>query len=61
MLPDEPYPFGEKDAAFWQKRLPATCRVVRVSGDDFCWHGVGTLRGLAAARTLALQIAGGSA
>jgi iron complex transport system substrate-binding protein len=55
ILPDEPYRFRERDAAFWRERLPASTRVVLVSGDDFCWHGVRTLRGLEAARELALQ------
>ncbi len=53
LLPDEPYRFREKDAAFWRTRLPASSRVVLVPGDDWCWHGVRTLRGLAAAETLA--------
>ena len=56
ILPDEPYPFREKDAAFWRERLPSTCRVVLVSGDDFCWHGTRTLRGLVAAEQLARQL-----
>jgi iron complex transport system substrate-binding protein len=51
LLPDEPYRFGEADAAWWRERLPGA-RVLRVSGDDFCWHGVRTLRGLAAASPL---------
>ena len=53
ILPDEPYRFRERDAAFWRERLPATTRVVLVSGDDFCWHGTRTLRGLEAAGKLA--------
>ncbi len=52
ILPDEPYRFRERDAAFWRERLPASTRVVVVSGDDFCWHGVRTLRGLEAVREL---------
>jgi len=52
ILPDEPYRFRERDAVFWRERLPAS-RVVLVSGDDFCWHGVRTLRGLEAAAALA--------
>jgi len=52
ILPDEPYRFRERDAAFWRERLPGS-RVVLVSGDDFCWHGVRTLRGLEAAAALA--------
>jgi len=53
VLPDEPYRFREKDAAFWRGKLPASSRVVLVSGDDFCWHGVRTLRGIVAAGQLA--------
>jgi ABC-type Fe3+-hydroxamate transport system substrate-binding protein len=52
ILPDEPYRFRERDASFWRGRLPNTTRVVLVSGDDFCWHGTRTLRGLEAARRL---------
>jgi iron complex transport system substrate-binding protein len=52
ILPDEPYRFRERDAAFWRQRLPVSTRVVLVSGDDFCWHGVRTLRGLDAAAAL---------
>jgi ABC-type Fe3+-hydroxamate transport system substrate-binding protein len=51
VLPDEPFPFGEPDRAHWMGLLPAA-QVVLVPGDDFCWHGVRTLRGLDAARTL---------
>lgn len=57
VLPDEPYRFGEKDAAFWRERLPAASRVVLVRGDDFCWHGTRTLRGLVAAGRLVRQLA----
>ena len=51
ILPDEPYRFREEHARFWRERLPAS-RVVLVSGDDFCWHGVRTFRGLEAAAAL---------
>lgn len=53
ILPDEPYRFRERDATYWRERLPASTHVVLVPGDDFCWHGVRTLRGLEAARKLA--------
>ena len=53
ILPDEPYRFRERDAGFWRERLPSSSRVVLVPGDDFCWHGVRTLRGLEAAGQLA--------
>jgi ABC-type Fe3+-hydroxamate transport system substrate-binding protein len=52
ILPDEPYRFGEKDAAFWRGKLPPGSRVVLVKGDDFCWHGTRTLRGIVAAGQL---------
>ena len=51
VLPDEPYPFKEAERAAWTGTLPGA-RVVLVPGDDFCWHGVRTLRGLDAARVL---------
>jgi ABC-type Fe3+-hydroxamate transport system substrate-binding protein len=57
ILPDEPYRFCERDAGFWRERLPASSRVVLVPGDDFCWHGVRTLRGLEAAAALARSMA----
>jgi len=56
LLPDEPYRFSERDAAFWRGRLPARCRVVLVPGDDWCWHGVRALRGLEAAASLAAAV-----
>ncbi len=57
ILPDEPYPFRERDAKSWRGKLPAATRVFCVSGDDFCWHGVRTLRGLEAAQSLAREVA----
>jgi ABC-type Fe3+-hydroxamate transport system substrate-binding protein len=49
VLPDEPYRFGEADAARWKGLLPSA-RVTLAGGEDFCWHGVRTVRGLDAAR-----------
>jgi ABC-type Fe3+-hydroxamate transport system substrate-binding protein len=51
VLPDEPYRFAEADRDHWRSVLPSA-RVALVSGEDFCWHGVRTLRGLAAAESL---------
>ena len=51
LLPDEPYRFREADRRFWSSKLPDT-DVRLVSGDDFSWHGVRTLRGLHAVREL---------
>jgi iron complex transport system substrate-binding protein len=55
LLPDEPYRFREKHAASWRGLLPAT-KVLLVPGDDWCWHGVRTLRGLGAADVLAASM-----
>jgi iron complex transport system substrate-binding protein len=55
LLPDEPYRFREAHAAFWRERLPRS-DVRRVRGDDWCWHGVRTLRGLAAAESLSASV-----
>jgi ABC-type Fe3+-hydroxamate transport system substrate-binding protein len=55
LLPDEPYRFREKHALFWRERLPSA-KVTLLPGDDWCWHGVRTLRGLAAAEALAVSI-----
>ncbi len=59
LLPDEPYRFSERDAAYWRGRLPGS-EVRRVPGDDWCWHGVRTLRGLAAAEALAESVGAGA-
>jgi hypothetical protein len=49
----EPYPFSEEKHGELAARLfGTTCRLVFVDGDDFCWHGVRTLEGLKAAKTL---------
>jgi hypothetical protein len=40
--------------------MPESTRVVLVSGDDFCWHGVRTLRGLEAAGRLARELGSSS-
>jgi iron complex transport system substrate-binding protein len=55
ILPDEPYRFTERDAAFWRERLP-NAHVRLVPGEDWCWHGVRTLRGLEAAAALAAAV-----
>ncbi|MBK9090578.1 MAG: ABC transporter substrate-binding protein [Holophagales bacterium] len=56
VLPDEPFPFGDADRAYWERLLPST-RVALVPGEDFCWHGVRTLRGLDAAGALLAEVA----
>ncbi len=56
ILPDEPFPFGDADRALWKGILPSA-RVVLVPGEDYCWHGVRTLRGLDAAGALLAEVA----
>ncbi len=56
ILPDEPYRFREADAAYFRSRLGSRGRVVLAPGDDLCWHGVRTLRGLAAAGSLSAAV-----
>ncbi|MBI5442247.1 MAG: hypothetical protein HY900_13680 [Deltaproteobacteria bacterium] len=56
VLPDEPYRFGDAEGAYWRGILPSA-RVALVPGEDFCWHGVRTLRGLDAAGALLKEVA----
>jgi ABC-type Fe3+-hydroxamate transport system substrate-binding protein len=49
LLPDEPHPFSEEDAArFAALDIPAakTKRVVRMSGKDVCWYGAWSAEGI---------------
>lgn len=55
VLPDEPFPFGGAERLHWEGILPAA-RVALVPGEDFCWHGVRTLRGLDAAGALLKEV-----
>jgi ABC-type Fe3+-hydroxamate transport system substrate-binding protein len=54
LMPDEPFPFADKHRPELGALLPAA-RLELVSGDDACWHGVRTLRGLAWLRALVAQ------
>jgi iron complex transport system substrate-binding protein len=44
-LPDEPFPFAPKHVPDLQSVLPSM-EIHLVSGDDCCWHGVRSLRGV---------------
>ncbi len=50
LLPDEPHPFTEEDAAVF--RAEGFTKVVRTSGKDLCWYGARTVEGLPRVRTL---------
>lgn len=45
LLPDEPFPFTDKHLPEVQSALPRA-RLRLVSGDDCCWHGVRSIRGV---------------
>jgi hypothetical protein len=57
LFPDEPYPFREERHAALVAELFPTARRLFVPGDDWCWHGVRSLEGIARARELAARIA----
>lgn len=55
LLPDEPHPFSEEDAAVFRALdIPAARRdaVVRTGGKDLCWYGARTVTGLPRVRAL---------
>jgi ABC-type Fe3+-hydroxamate transport system substrate-binding protein len=55
LLPDEPHPFSEEDAAVFQGLAIAAAErnaVVRMTGKDLCWYGAHTVDGLPRVRAL---------
>jgi iron complex transport system substrate-binding protein len=60
LLPDEPYPFSEKHLPELAAALPGV-RLELVGGDDCCWHGVRSLRGVALMMRLRAALAAGTA
>ncbi len=55
LLPDEPHPFSEDDAAVFRALdIPAARAgaVVRTSGKDLCWYGAQSVDGVARVRAL---------
>lgn len=60
LLPDEPHPFSEQDAAHFRALpIPAAGRdaVVRTSGKDLCWYGARSVEGIARVRSLVSSFA----
>jgi len=51
LLPDEPHPFSEEDAAVF-RALPIGARVVLTSGKDLCWYGAQSVEGIDRVRAL---------
>jgi len=52
LLPDEPHPFSEKDAAVFRAALPEAVRIVRCGGRDFSWYGAQSVDGIGRLRAL---------
>jgi ABC-type Fe3+-hydroxamate transport system substrate-binding protein len=55
LLPDEPHPFSEEDAAVFRALdIPAARAgaVARTSGKDLCWYGARSVLGIARVRAL---------
>jgi ABC-type Fe3+-hydroxamate transport system substrate-binding protein len=52
LLPDEPHPFSEEDAAVFRAALPQEVKVVRCGGRDFSWYGAQSVEGIARLRAL---------
>jgi ABC-type Fe3+-hydroxamate transport system substrate-binding protein len=53
LLPDEPHPFSDEDAAVFRALdIPAARRgaVVRTSGKDLCWYGARSVEGIGRVR-----------
>lgn len=62
LLPDEPHPFSEQDAAHFRGLpIPAARRgaVVRTSGKDLCWYGARSVEGIPRVRSLVASHASG--
>jgi hypothetical protein len=60
VLPDEPHPFTEEDAAVFRGlSIPAATRgaVVRTGGKDLCWYGAQSVEGIARVRALVARFA----
>ncbi|HEX8794593.1 MAG TPA: helical backbone metal receptor [Polyangiaceae bacterium] len=63
LLPDEPHPFSEADAAHFRGLpIPAAGRdaIVRTSGKDLCWYGARSVEGIPRVRRLVARYAGRS-
>jgi ABC-type Fe3+-hydroxamate transport system substrate-binding protein len=60
LLPDEPHPFSEEDAAVFRALdVPAARKgaVVRTSGKDLCWYGARSVEGIRRVRALVAGLA----
>jgi ABC-type Fe3+-hydroxamate transport system substrate-binding protein len=63
VLPDEPHPFSEEDAAvFGALAIPAAERraIVRTGGKDMCWYGARSVEGIGRVRELVARFRQGA-
>ncbi len=61
LLPDEPHPFTEEDAAVFRALdVPAakTGAVLRIAGRDLCWPGAQSVEGMGRVRQLVMSSSG---
>jgi ABC-type Fe3+-hydroxamate transport system substrate-binding protein len=59
LLPDEPHPFSDDDAAVFRALpRPGADRVVHVGGKDLCWYGARSVDGIDRVRALVARFAG---
>jgi hypothetical protein len=55
LLPDEPHPFSDEDAAVFRAQPTPAAKggaVVKVSGKDLCWYGSRSVLGIGRVRAL---------
>lgn len=55
LLPDEPHPFSEEDAAVFRQQATRAAKqgaIVRTGGKDLCWYGSRSVEGLPRLRAL---------
>ena len=57
ILPDEPHPFSEADAAVFRELLPNAI-VHRTDGKDLCWYGARSVDGIDRVREMIRQLRG---
>ncbi len=57
ILPDEPHPFSEEDAAVFRAHLPSAV-VERTDGKDLCWYGARSVDGIDRVRHMIDQLRG---
>jgi ABC-type Fe3+-hydroxamate transport system substrate-binding protein len=58
LLPDEPHPFSDDDAAVFRGLpKPGADRVVHVGGKDLCWYGARSVDGIERVRALVARFA----